>query len=543
MNIQTEIVFSGTDDFNKLLTGAEKLYEAVKTTMGPSGNTIIIDKGYDKFPTITKDGVTVAKSIYLKDKMESIGASLIKEVATRTNEVAGDGTTTGTVFSFNLLKACHKAVKMGSNPIDIKAGIDNALIDAQMELAKITNKIHSYEEAMHVATISANGDKELGKLIADAVDAVGNNGFVTVEPSKNFQTSLQLTNGMLVNGGYITPYFITNSEKSNCVLENPYILIVNQKISGISEILPILEAVSTNKKSLLIICEDLEGDALQALVTNKTKNILKVCAIKAPSYGEHRLELLQDLAFVLGTEVFGGPGGASLRKANIKQLGKVKKATVTKTNTVMVTEATDEEKERLNSKVQELELFLTSSDIEPSNIERIRSRLSKLTGSVAVVRVGGATEAEMGERKDRIEDALNATLAAKREGVVVGGGCALLKVAFQLERHLENYKGNKSDDFFVGYKSFIHACKSPFQVIIGNAGKVPEVRMEEAKTKEFVESNRIGFNAKTGEWGDMISEGILDPALVTNSVISFSAAVIGLAISCRAIILDGNLVE
>lgn len=553
-DIQTEVVFSDSEQFNQIIHGAKKLFDAVKTTMGPSGNTVIIEHGYNKFPTITKDGVTVAKAIQLKPKLESVGASLIKEVASKTNEIAGDGTTTATVFAYTLLEESSKKIANGMSPLSIKKGIDAALNDSIKILDNLTNKISTYEESVSVATISANGDAELGKLIAQAVSEVGPNGVVTVEPSKNFNTTLHLTNGMLLDSGYINPYFITNSEKSNAILENPYVLITDQKIVAVSDIIPLLEAINTSKNSLLIICDDVEGDALNALITNKMRGTIKVCAVRAPSYGDHRHDLLSDMADVLGTEIYGGVGGIPLNKVNLKMLGRISKATINKNSSVLVTRGTEEETKRLSDRVAMLENALNSgSETDARNIDRIRMRLAKLTGSVAVIRVGGSTEAEMGERKDRIEDALNATVAANREGVVVGGGFALLRCAYELSKYLKNNNPYLKVDqiiqdfgFYAGYQAFITACEAPFKTIVSNAGESSELLYSDAKRAFQAEENgnkeeykKYGYNARTHAWGNLLEQGVLDPVLVTKSAVSYSASIIGLAISCKAVILDG----
>jgi len=554
-DIQTEVVFSDSEQFGQVLQGAKKLFDAVKTTMGPSGNTVIIEHGYNKFPTITKDGVTVAKAINLKPKLESIGASLIKEVASRTNEVAGDGTTTATVFAYTLLEEANKRISSGISPLGIKSGIDAALKDSVVILDGLTTKISTYDESVSVATISANGDKELGHLIAKAVTEVGVNGVVTVEPSKSFNTTLHLTNGMLLDSGYLNPYFITSSEKSNCVLDDPYVLITDQKIVAISDIVHILESVHTSKKSLLIICDDIEGDALNAVITNKMKGTLKICAIKAPSYGEHRHDLLSDMANVLGTEIFGGIGGTPLTKVGLKMLGKVSKATINKASSVLVTKSDEEEKERLAFKVATIENALTSGESDSRIIDRLRMRLAKLTGSVAVIRVGGSTEAEMGEKKDRIEDALNATIAANREGVVVGGGFALLRCAHELANIIKSRKSNNPEEviqdfsYITGYQAFITACEAPFKTIVSNAGDSSELLYRDAKrafAQEALDNKpnkEFGYNARTHEWGNLLEQGVLDPVLVTRSAISYGTSVISLAISCKAIILDGFIDE
>lgn len=556
-DIQTEIVFSDSKQFTQILNGAKKLFEAVKTTMGPSGNTVIIEHGYNKFPTITKDGVTVARAIQLKPKLESVGAALIKEVANRTNEVAGDGTTTATVFAYTLLEEASKKIATGISPLEIKKGIDAAFKDTAELLGGLTNKISSYEESVSVATISANGDSELGELIAKAVSEVGVNGVVTVEPSKSFNTTLNLTNGMLIDSGYLNPYFVTNSEKSNCVLENPYVLITDQKIISVLDIVHILEAINTSKQSLIIICDDLEGDALNAVITNKMRNTIKACAIRAPSYGEHRYDLLSDMANVLGTEIYGGIGGTPLTKVNLKMLGRVSKATINKTSSIFVTKNSEEEKERLQTRVSMLEAALNSGEQEARLIERLRTRLAKLTGSVAVIRVGGSTEAEMNEKKDRIEDALNATIAANREGVVVGGGFALLRCAYELEKKINGFRANDINNiisnfaFIAGYQAFITACESPFKVIVSNTGNSSELLYRDAKRSFVLEDEltraedykQLGYNARTQEWGNLFKQGVLDPVLVTRSAIAYSTSIVGLAIACKAVILDGFVEE
>ncbi len=545
MNQSTEVVFSESEQFSKVLVGAKKLFEAVKTTMGPSGNTVIIEQGYDKFPTITKDGVTVARSIHLKPKLEAIGASLIKEVASKTNEVAGDGTTTATVFAYTLLEDGYKKLAMGASALELKRGMESALEDTKVILHGLTTKITTHNESVNVATISANGDKELGALIADAVHQVGLDGIVTVESSKNFQTTLSLTNGMLVDNGYINPYFVTNSEKSHAVLDKPLVFIANQKLSLISEFVHLLEHAVSTKTPILIICEDVEGEALNTLVSNKARKTLDVCVIKAPSYGEHRIELLEDLAEATGTKVFGGHSGTTLKKVTPRELGRLAKATVNRNNSIFLPDASPETTERVAGLTKKLQDILANGDLDSQQAERVRNRLAKVTGNIAVIKVGGSTEADVGERKDRIDDALNATLAAARQGVVAGGGFALLRVAQKLKEQLPTiaYGLSSQDGFVLGYQAFIKACESPFRTIIENAGYPTEFLFHDAMQKlknETEEDKQFGFNARTGQWCNLFDEGIQDPVLVTLSAVSYACSVISLAISCKAIIVDGD---
>jgi chaperonin GroEL len=559
---------------DKILKGAEILCNAVKSTMGPSGHSVIIDPFSNGAPLITKDGVTVARSIRLKDKLESIGAELIKEVASKTNELGGDGTTTATVLGYNMLKEGFKLISSGRNSIELKKGMELGCEEVLNFLRTTCVPITTREEAINVGTISANGDRELGTLIANAIDKVGKDGIITIEQAKNIETVLEVVEGMQVENGFLSPYFITNSEKASCEFENAYVLLTSNKITGLNEILPALEAVSRANKPLLIVADDVQGEALHTLIVNKMKGVVKVCAIKAPSYGEHRADILSDLAQVVGGTVIGATSEMSLKNVTLKELGSAKRIIVKRGNTTFVANNSNEAiKTNIQKRVGELRTVLAEEKtLDALRISKYRQRLAKLSGGVAIIKVGGSTEVEILEKKDRVEDAVNATLAASQEGIVPGGGTAL----FYASRHLlealkTGHFGEQSEDIGFGIKAIAKVCLSPLRTIVENTGASFEVvkeRLEhhieqkpyyvdatdlkpkdkKALIKELAnvlaeenkesEKFKFGFDAAKQEYVDMFEKGIIDPVKVTRYALSHSMSVVGLLMTCNAVVVN-----
>ena len=570
----TQTVSFGSEAHAELLKGATILADAVKSTMGPSGHSVIIDMDQGS-PLITKDGVTVAKSINLKDRLQSMGAELIKEVASKTNDLAGDGTTTATVLAHTMLQSGIKAVSTGCSSIQLKKGMDIGTETVLQFLKESAIPISGKEDIVNVGTISANGDKELGNLIADAIEKVGQDGIITVEPAKSVQTTLNTVEGLQLDAGYVSPFFVTNSEKANCEFENPYILITANKISSIQEIVPVMEKAINNNRPLIIVADDIEGEALHTLIVNKMKNIIKVCAVKAPSYGEHRSDLLADLATVVGTEVIGATTELKIERLKVENFGSCAKVIVSRGNTIFVGSDKDlTQKARTEQRIDSLRsLLLTDNTLDDARIARYRQRLAKLSGGVAVIRVGGSTEVEIREKKDRVDDAVNATVAATQEGIVPGGGTMLYYAAQYLKEMLKNQqlKSALSDEAIIGIKVIAEACEAPFRTIIANTGKSPDVFANdmcnrflngEQGTRTYVdESNKIhtwklpsdfnlpmfqeqkqrlrfGFNASTGEYVNLVQSGIIDPVKVTRYALEHASSVVGLVLTCNAIIVN-----
>lgn len=572
--LPTQTVSFGSKAHSELLKGATILADAVKSTMGPSGHSVIIDMEKGS-PLITKDGVTVAKSINLKDRLQSMGAELIKEVASKTNDLAGDGTTTATVLAHSMLQAGTKAVSTGCSSIDLKRGMDIGTETVLEFLKNNSIPISGKEDIINVGTISANGDKELGKLISDAIEKVGQDGIITVEPAKSVQTTLNAVEGLQVDTGFVSPFFITNSEKANCEFENPFIAITANKISSIQEVVPIMEKAINRNRPLIIIADEIEGEALHTLIVNKTKNIIKVCAIKAPSYGEHRADLLADLAIVTGTEVIGATTELKLEKMKEENLGTCAKVIINRTNTIFVgSDSNLSQKERTKARVESLRsVLMTDNTLDDARVARYRQRLAKLSGGVAVIKVGGSTEVEIREKKDRVDDAVNATVAATQEGIVPGGGTMLFYASQYLKEFLktEQVKTQLNDDVITGIKVIAEACEAPFRTIIANTGKSPDVFANDmynrfingqSGNKTFIdESNKIhswklpsdmnmaifneqkqrlrfGFNASNGEYVNLITSGIIDPIKVTRFALEHASSVVGLVLTCNAIIVN-----
>lgn len=575
--LTTQTVSFGDKAHAELLKGATILAEAVKSTMGPSGHSVIIDMDQGS-PLITKDGVTVARSINLKDRLQSMGAELIKEVASKTNDLAGDGTTTATVLAHTMLQSGIKAVSTGGDSIQLKKGMDIGTETVLQFLKEASIPISGKEDIINVGTISANGDKELGSLIADAIEKVGQDGIITVEPAKSVQTTLNTVEGLQLDSGYVSPFFVTNSEKANCEFENPYILITANKISSIQEIVPVMEKAINNNRPLIVVADDIEGEALHTLIVNKMKNIIKVCAVKAPSYGEHRSDLLADLATVVGTEVIGATTELKIERMKVENFGSCAKVIVGRSNTIFVGSDKDlTQKERTTERIESLRsLLLTDNTLDDARISRYRQRLAKLSGGVAVIRVGGSTEVEIREKKDRVDDAVNATVAATQEGIVPGGGTILYYAAQYLKEMLKNQqlKAALSDDAIIGIKVIAEACEAPFRTIIANTGKSPDVFANdmynrflngEQGTRTYIdESNKIhtwklpsdlnlplfqeqkqrlrfGFNASNGEYVNLVQSGIIDPVKVTRYALEHASSVVGLVLTCNAIIVNENI--
>ncbi|MFK3852911.1 chaperonin GroEL [Agrobacterium pusense] len=519
-----QIIF-GRDAREKLLRGVDILADAVKVTLGPKGRNVVIDKSYGA-PRITKDGVTVAKEIELDDKLENMGAQMVREVASKTNDVAGDGTTTATVLAQAIVREGGKAVAAGMNPMDLKRGIDLAVAAVVKDLLAKAKKINTSEEVAQVGTISANGEKEIGQYIADAMQKVGNEGVITVEEAKTAETELEVVEGMQFDRGYLSPYFVTNAEKMVAELEDAYVLLHEKKLSNLQAMLPILEAVVQSGKPLLIISEDVEGEALATLVVNKLRGGLKIAAVKAPGFGDRRKAMLEDLAILTGGTVISEDLGIKLETVTLEMLGRAKKISITKEATTVVDGAGT--KVDIDGRVAQIKAQIdeTSSDYDK---EKLQERLAKLSGGVAVIRVGGSTEIEVKEKKDRIDDALNATRAAVEEGIVPGGGTALLRASIVLDIKGEN------DDQNAGIAIIRKALQSLVRQIAENAGDEGSIvvgRILESDTDNF------GYNAQTSEYGDMIAMGIVDPVKVVRTALQNAASVAGLLVTTEAMIAD-----
>ena len=520
-----EVKFS-TDARARMLAGVDILANAVKVTLGPKGRNVVLDKSFGA-PRITKDGVTVAKDIELADKFENMGAQMVKEVASRTADEAGDGTTTATVLAQAIVREGSKAVAAGMNPMDLKRGIDLAVTNVITSLHKASKKVSTSAEIAQVGTISANGDSEIGDMIAKAMEKVGNEGVITVEEAKGLTTELDVVEGMQFDRGYTSPYFVTNADKMTCEMENPFILIHEKKLSGLQPLLPVLEQIVQSGRPLLIITEDIEGEALATLVVNKLRGGMKVCAVKAPGFGDRRKAMLEDIAVLTNGQVISEDIGIKLENVTIEMLGSAKKLTVTKEETTIVEGSGD--KKAITSRCSQIrqQVEETSSDYDR---EKLQERLAKLAGGVAVISVGGASEMEVKERKDRVDDALHATRAAVEEGVVPGGGTALLTSIKALSK-LEP----ENDDQRVGVDIIRRSLQSPIRQIAENAGEDGAVianQVLESKVKGY------GFNAQTGKYVDMIKEGIIDPTKVVRTALQDAASVAGLLITTEAMVAD-----
>jgi chaperonin GroEL len=520
-----EVKFS-TDARSRMLRGVDILANAVSVTLGPKGRNVVLAKSFGA-PRVTKDGVSVAKEIELADKFENMGAQMVREVASKTNDVAGDGTTTATVLAQAIVKEGAKAAAAGMNPMDVKRGIDMAVSAVVEDLKSRSKKVSTSNEIAQVATISANNESEIGKIVADAMDKVGREGVITVEEAKSFATELDVVEGMEFDRGYISPYFVTNAEKMLCELENPFILIHEKKLSGLQAMLPVLEQVVQSSRPLLIIAEDVEGEALATLVVNKLRGGLRVAAVKAPGFGDRRKAMLEDIAILTNGQLISEETGMKLENVTIKMLGQCKKVVISKENTTIVSASTDsaEVKARCNQIRRQIEE--TTSDYDR---EKLQERLAKLSGGVAIIHVGGATEVEVKERKDRVEDALNATRAAVEEGVVPGGGAALLYTIKALEK-LKPI----NDEQRVGIDIIRRALQSPIRQIVTNSGGDGSIVV--GKLLEKGDQNR-GYDAQKDEYVDMFAAGIIDPTKVVRTALQDAASIAGLLITTEAMVAE-----
>ena len=510
---------------SKMIAGVNVLADAVKVTLGPKGRNVVIDKSFGA-PHITKDGVTVAKEITLKDKFENMGAQLVREVASKTNDVAGDGTTTATVLAQAILNEGMKAVAAGMNPMDLKRGIDKAVRAAVAEIKTISTPASDSKAIAQVGSISANSDQTIGDLIAQAMDKVGKEGVITVEEGSGFEDTLDVVEGMQFDRGYISPYFANKPDTLTAELDNPLVLLVDKKISNIREMITVLEAVAKSGKPLLIIAEDVEGEALATLVVNNMRGIIKVCAVKAPGFGDRRKAMLQDIAILTGATVISEEVGLSLETASLQDLGTARKITVGKENTVIVDGAG--QAAEIDSRVATIRKQIEDATSDYDR-EKLQERVAKLAGGVAVIKVGAATETEMKEKKDRVDDALHATRAAVEEGVVAGGGVALVRAL----KALETLKGDNEDQN-AGINILRRAMEAPLRQIVSNAGDEASVVVNAVKNG----NGNYGYNAASGVYGDMIEMGILDPAKVTRSALEHAASVAGLMLTTEAMITD-----
>lgn len=564
----TQEVTFGSEAHKELLEGAEILYKAVKSTMGPSGLNVIIDNGQTA-PLITKDGVTVAKSINLKGKLPSIGAELIKEVASKTNELAGDGTTTATVLGYSML---HQGIKMtatGRSAIEIKRGMEWATEKVINWIKEHAIPVRNNEDIINIGTISANGDRSIGELLCNAINKVGQDGIITIEPAKSVKTTLDVVEGMQFESGYVSPYFVTNQEKLNCELTEPYVLITNKKINSLQELLPVLELTANANRPLLIIGDEIEGEALHTLLVNKMKGVLYSCAVKAPSYGENRTDILSDIALVTGGKVFDASSEKQIKNATLADLGQCKRAIITKNSTTLVGDDASR-KEAISERVDQLRNLLSANiGLEELKRENTKRRLAKLAGGIAVIKVGGSTEVEIFEKKDRVEDALNATIAAVQEGILPGGGAALFYASEWLQKEMASNLLNMTEDELAGARVIYESCRQPLRVIVENTGKSPDVVMNELRSydsgklvsllhdiagdtnrpEEVIEKKaenllnqrlRQGYDASRHVYCDLIERGVIDPLKVERYALEHACSVVGLLLTTSCVIVVKN---
>ncbi|WP_308111651.1 chaperonin GroEL [Neisseria subflava] len=515
----------GNEVRQKMVNGVNVLANAVRVTLGPKGRNVVLDRAFGG-PHITKDGVSVAKEIELKDKFENMGAQMVKEVASKTNDVAGDGTTTATVLAQSIVAEGMKYVTAGMNPTDLKRGIDKAVAALVDELKNIAKPCDTSKEIAQVGSISANSDEQVGAIIAEAMEKVGKEGVITVEDGKSLENELDVVEGMQFDRGYLSPYFINDAEKQIAALDNPFVLLFDKKISNIRDLLPVLEQVAKASRPLLIIAEDVEGEALATLVVNNIRGILKTVAVKAPGFGDRRKAMLQDIAILTGGVVISEEVGLSLEKATLDDLGQAKRIEIGKENTTIIDGFGDAA--QIEARVAEIrqQIETATSDYDK---EKLQERVAKLAGGVAVIKVGAATEVEMKEKKDRVEDALHATRAAVEEGVVAGGGVALLRARAALENL---HTGNADQD--AGVQIVLRAVESPLRQIVANAGGEPSVVVN----KVLEGKGNYGYNAGSGEYGDMIEMGVLDPAKVTRSALQHAASIAGLMLTTDCMIAE-----
>jgi chaperonin GroEL len=514
------------DARDRMLRGIDTLADAVRVTLGPKGRNVVLDKSYGA-PRITKDGVTVAKEIELEDKFENMGAQMVREVASKTSDIAGDGTTTATVLAHAIVREGAKAVAAGMNPMDLKRGVDLAVEAVVQDLKKNAKKVTSNEEIAQVGTISANGDAEIGRFLADAMKKVGNEGVITIEEAQSLETELEVVEGMQFDRGYVSPYFVTNADKMRVEMDDPYFLIYEKKLSGLQEMLPLLEAVVQTSKPLVIIAEEIEGEALATLVVNKLRGGLKVAAVKAPGFGDRRKAMLQDIAILTGGQAISEDLGIKLENVTLAMLGRAKKVTIEKESTTIVSGAG--KRVEIEARIHQIKAQIeeTSSDYDR---EKLQERLAKLAGGVAVIRVGGATEVEVKERKDRVDDAMHATRAAVEEGILPGGGVALLR-ASEVLRKLRTH----NDDQKTGVEIVRKALSWPARQIALNAGEDGSVVVGKILEKD---QYGFGFDAQSGEYVNMMSKGIIDPAKVVRAALQGAASVAGLLITTEAMVAE-----
>ena len=520
-----DVKFS-TEARNKMLSGVDTLANAVKVTLGPKGRNVVLDKSFGA-PRITKDGVTVAKEIELDDKFENMGAQMVREVASKTNDIAGDGTTTATVLAQAIVRDGAKAVAAGMNPMDLKRGIDLAVTEAISDLQRRSKKIKTSEEVAQVGSIAANGEKEIGQMISNAMQKVGNEGVITVEEAKTAETELEVVEGMQFDRGYLSPYFVTNADKMMTELEDPYILLHEKKLSNLQAMLPVLEAVVQSSKPLLIIAEDVEGEALATLVVNKLRGGLKVAAVKAPGFGDRRKAMLEDIAILTGGQVISEDIGVKLESVTLAMLGRAKKVSISKENSTVIDGAG--KKKEIEARISQIKVQIeeTSSDYDK---EKLQERLAKLAGGVAVIRVGGSTEIEVKEKKDRVDDALNATRAAVEEGIVPGGGVALLRAKKAVGK-----LSSDNADVQAGINIVLKSLESPIRQIVENAGvegSIVVAKVLEAKTENF------GFDAQEETYKDLVAAGIIDPTKVVRTALQDAASVAGLLVTTEAMVAE-----
>ncbi|MDR0633385.1 MAG: chaperonin GroEL [Azoarcus sp.] len=510
----------------RMVAGVNILANAVKVTLGPKGRNVVLERSFGA-PTVTKDGVSVAKEIELKDKFENMGAQMVKEVASKTSDIAGDGTTTATVLAQSIVREGMKYVAAGMNPMDLKRGIDKAVTATIDELKKISKPCQSNKEIAQVGTISANSDADVGTIIAQAMEKVGKEGVITVEDGKSLNNELDVVEGMQFDRGYLSPYFINNPDKQVAVLDNPYVLLFDKKISNIRDLLPVLEQVAKAGRPLLIIAEDVEGEALATLVVNNIRGILKTAAVKAPGFGDRRKAMLEDIAVLTGGQVIAEEVGLTLEKASLQDLGQAKRIEIGKENTIIIDGAG--EASRIEARVKQIRVQIEEATSDYDR-EKLQERVAKLAGGVAVIKVGAATEVEMKEKKARVEDALHATRAAVEEGIVPGGGVALLRARAQLAVTL---KGENSDQD-AGIKIVLRALEQPLREIVANAGDEPSVVVN----KVVEGKGNYGYNAANGEYGDLVEQGVLDPTKVTRTALQNAASVAGLMLTTDCMVAE-----
>ncbi|MDT5122890.1 MAG: chaperonin GroEL [Acidobacteriota bacterium] len=523
-------VIHGEESRAAILRGVNQLADAVKITLGPKGRNVVIDKKFGS-PTITKDGVTVAKEIELKDALENMGAQMVREVASKTSDVAGDGTTTATVLAQAIFREGVKTVAAGANPMALKRGIDKAVEKAIAEIKRLSKPVKG-DMIAQVGTVSANGDANIGGIIAEAMNKVGKDGVITVEESKTMETALEVVEGMQFDRGYLSPYFVTDPERMEAVLDNPLILINEKKISSMKDLLPLLEQVAKMGKPMLIIAEDVEGEALATLVVNKLRGTLNIAAVKAPGFGDRRKAMLEDIAILTGGKVISEDLGIKLESVKLEDLGRAKKVTIDKDNTTLVEGNGKHSDIEGRVKTLRAQIEETSSDYDR---EKLQERLAKLVGGVAVIKVGAATETEMKEKKARVEDAMHATRAAVEEGIVPGGGVTLVRAAKALEKFLANKVGEGDADEQIGVTIVKRALEEPLRQIVQNAGKEGAVVVERVRSEK---NENVGFNAQTEEFEDLVKAGVIDPAKVTRTALQNAASIAGLMLTTEAMVSE-----